>query len=336
MRVSFLNYISRENKKPSLAQSQPEWAQRLNIDFHVVSKCPICGSDSFTLQSTNKTMDATADFRLDIRSCNKCYHWHTNPNPSVELLAHLYATASPAVIGANWDLKVKSQNVKGTLASDDHWIVSRLLSQTAGNFLEVGSGDGSLVRKMRSLGWNSWGVDLGSYAAGYQIVTGVSQITLDKKFDVIVFQDVLEHVSNPIEEMSVYTPYLSNDCLLFVTVPWSESKRAKVLGGDWDMVKPLGHLHYFSKISAKVTLQKNKFDAIEMFPVNIYGFQARSVTFAFLSLLAGLLRQSRWRELRQRLKQLRSLVAIYPEKPLGDQLYVVGKKTTVEEHLPIV
>lgn len=296
------------------------------VDLTDIFECPVCHGCDFTLIGIVDTLDTSSNLQVAVRKCESCLHWHTNPMPTSELLNNLYSRSHPAVIGANWDRKTKDSNLRGGLASDNHWIVSNLNCTTPGRFLEVGSGDGSVLRKMQLLGWNAWGVEPGSYGEGSQVVSSYSNLPTDNKFDVIVFQDVLEHVSNPADEISIYVQFMAQDCILFMTVPWSESKRARLQRGDWDMVKPLGHLHYFSRYSAKLILDKNNFDVVDVFPVNIYPQHARSIIFALISILVGYIRPSRWKTLRKRMKHLILLLKIFPEKPLGDQLYIVGKR----------
>jgi hypothetical protein len=322
---------SMEDKALKLSVSDCSPTFQNGVDLIDIFECPGCRGSAFTSIGIVDTLDSNLNLSVTVRRCESCLHWHTSPMPRSELLNHLYSCSHPAVIGANWDIKTKHSNLLGGLASDDHWIVSRLNCMKAGSFLEVGSGDGRVLRKMRSLGWNSWGVEPGSYGEGSQVVSNYSDLPIDNKFDVIVFQDVLEHVSNPVDEISLYVQFMAQDCMLFMTVPWSESKRARLLQGDWDMVKPLGHLHYFSKYSTKLILDKNDFDVIEMFPVNIYPYRGRSIILALISILVGYLRPSRWNTLRNRAKHLISLLKIFPERPLGDQLYVVGKKRRIPD-----
>ena len=248
--------------------------------------------------------------------------------PKAELLTLLYSESSLSVIGENWASKVESNNLNETITSNSNWIVENLSQVKPGNFLEVGSGDGSLLRKMGKLGWNSFGVDLGSYAGGFQVVSSINQLPNSILFDVIVFQDVLEHVSDPSYELSNYADHLRTGALLFMAVPWSESKSAQFGKAHWDMVLPLGHLHYFSKKSAKILLESKNFEVLAMDTVNSQGSsltQAKSLIRSVLKVLSRILRPSKWKDLRNRISRMIMLTRCFPDHD-GDQLYIKAKK----------
>jgi hypothetical protein len=248
--------------------------------------------------------------------------------PKAELLAKLYFESSLFVLGEKWASGIETNNRNRTLAPDKDWIVHALSQVKAGNLLEVGPGDGSLLRKMRQLGWNSYGIDLGKYASGFQIVSSISQLPDLTLFDVIVFRDVLEHVSNPTYELSKYTDRVRVGATLFMTVPWSESKRARVCLTQWDMVRPIGHLHYFSKQSAKLILDANKFEVFSMETVKSCGStldQANTLLHAISRVASGVFQPKRWEDMYNRINQVIMLARCFPDN-VGDQLYVRAKK----------
>lgn len=227
-------------------------------EYSTVLECLVCGSPELEFVGNTFTIDTRSSFNVTIKKCQHCGHWMTDPMPSANLLAHLYRESSPAVLGENasdYQVSVQDRNISQKMAPDSNWIVNSLSEIEPSSVLEVGCGDGNLLRKFRSLGWDAYGVDMGTYAAGPQVVSSRQQLPTNKSFNVLVFQDVLEHLSDPKKELSEYMTLLAPNALLFIAVPWSESKRAQLAKTGWEMVRPLGHLHYFSTKSASLLFE---------------------------------------------------------------------------------
>ena len=69
-------------------------------------------------------------------------------------------------------------------------------------------------------------------------------------FDVIVLQDVLEHVSKPLQMMMACRALANDGARIYCAFPNKDSLVAKLIRERWRMVRSLGHLHYFSLASA--------------------------------------------------------------------------------------
>lgn len=296
----------------------------LSDDFSLQTSCYFCKSDQLEEIGSTSTIHPRSRFGLSIIRCLNCDHWHTNPMPKPELLSRLYAQASLSVEGADLLPSVDKVDTVSATAPDDHWIVKALCKYPPGNFLEIGPGKGALLRKMRSLGWNSFGVELATYKKGFQVVSSLGELPDSIQFDVIVFQDVLEHIPNPSPVLNDYLRFLSPSALLFMSVPWSESKRARYLKATWEMVRPLGHLHYFSKESSRSLLKSSGFEVLAIEAVNINRGYMRDLAAYTLSFVHGLL-PSKWRTLDTRTLRLIRYLALFPGDSVGDQLYVRAK-----------
>ena len=68
--------------------------------------------------------------------------------------------------------------------------------------------------------------------------------------------DVLEHLVDPIEMLKKINSKIKKGGKIFLTYPHSESFKSKILKDRWSMVSPLAHIHYFSKKSTKIMLEK--------------------------------------------------------------------------------
>lgn len=133
--------------------------------------------------------------------------------------------------------------------------------------LEFGCSSGYLGRALLKKGCRITGIDINLSALNrarryYEKVISGDIETLDfskklgnKRFDFLIFADVLEHLKNPKEALLKAHKYLRKDGLLIVSVPniAHASVRLELLTGDFEYEK-LGildetHLKYFTKKS---------------------------------------------------------------------------------------
>ena len=115
-----------------------------------------------------------------------------------------------------------------------------------GRSIEVGSGDGALVNHISSLGWESYGIDFGGFTNADNIFTDYTDIPAGLNFDLMIFENVIEHFSEPKTELKTYTTFLNKGAVVFISVPYSKSKRAIKTKTDWNTCVPLGHINFFS------------------------------------------------------------------------------------------
>jgi 2-polyprenyl-3-methyl-5-hydroxy-6-metoxy-1,4-benzoquinol methylase len=69
----------------------------------------------------------------------------------------------------------------------------------------------------------------------------------DKYFKAVVIWDVLEHLWNPVELLSVILSKLDDNGFVFISSPKPDSFFAKLTGRFWPFVTPPEHLGFFSK-----------------------------------------------------------------------------------------
>jgi hypothetical protein len=288
--------------------------------------CVACGFKIFQPIGRAKIIDPASADEFMIWACANCHHWVTDPLPTAHELAKLYSAGSLRVLGDGCSNIYASGDVTGKVEPNENWVVQRSLDLIPGNFLEIGPGDGSLIRKFRELGWNAFGVDPGQYLSDKSIFRNAKELPSNIMFQVIVMQDILEHTSNPWEELSQYKKYLTSGARVYMTFPWSESREAIKLGAQWSMVRPVGHLHYFSKSSAKSLLNSINAELVSIRIVNLMPSKIQRIknlvwlisTFPLQYFRRGV----RKNPYRQRLRLLwQSYISFRSE---GDQLYVEG------------
>ncbi len=122
--------------------------------------------------------------------------------------------------------------------------------------LDVGSGYGFLRKAAQDAGWKHDGTDLSKFAGkvakkqyGFNTFVGLlkdfAKQNKDKKFDIIVLADVIEHVQNPTEELKLVKSLLKPNGFCMVRTPNIVSTEAEVFGNLFYSLKS-EHLHYFS------------------------------------------------------------------------------------------
>jgi len=139
-------------------------------------------------------------------------------------------------------------------------ILSKLKVKAGGKLLDVGCGPGFFLDEARRAGWDVQGLDLSKWAQTYarehfgiEVLTGALEEAgfPERSFDVIVMNDVLEHLEDPKSTIRHARKILKNDGVLYVSTPDIDSALSRLLGARWWGIN-LFHLVYFSR----TTLEK--------------------------------------------------------------------------------
>jgi len=100
----------------------------------------------------------------------------------------------------------------------------------------------------------------------------LNKLPWDKKFDIIVMGDVLEHIKNPDETIKFFSKYLARDGKFIISIPnianWRI--RLRLLVGHFDYtdsgIMDNTHVHFYTSKSASLLLTSNNLEIL-----NIYG-----------------------------------------------------------------
>jgi hypothetical protein len=218
--------------------------QGTECSFSSALSCPICSGVS---RSTHPAYNIHPDlpYKFSMRVCKICWHGYIDPMPSQGLLSYLYQRGSLSVVGEGW------ANVKKVDLTIPEKIVELFEANTApANYLELGVGKGFLYRRFLERGWKCAGVEPGSWGSELpHIYSDITKLPRPYRADVLVALDVLEHVNDPVGTLRSLRSLTSLAGRLYCAVPNRESLRARLRREGWRMVRPIGHLHYFSKRS---------------------------------------------------------------------------------------
>jgi len=235
----------------------------INLDqFYAVEFCPICSFKKTHLVGKSLTIHPNSRYDFLIKKCLKCGHWFTDPTPEQNYLLKLYSEYSLSVYGEGWVNQITNKylnhpNYRELFANN--WILKKeCKSLNKGNYLEIGLGGGDILKCFESLGWNCYGVEPGRWGSDNpRIFQNFSKLPTDILYDVIVAEDVIEHVTNPLKMIRELSRVLSSNGRIYFTFPNSDSLRSKIMKTSWRMVRPIGHLHYFSAKSISIALYES-------------------------------------------------------------------------------
>jgi len=142
----------------------------------------------------------------------------------------------------------------------------RIESMTSvGRILDVGCANGDFLKMARDRGWRVCGADPSAArpqveAKGIELVgTTVHDAQVEAgSLDVITFWDVLEHVTDPVADLSRAAELLRPNGVIALTVPNSVNLLARISGHRWFGYQTAGeHLQFFTGESLARALAKS-------------------------------------------------------------------------------
>lgn len=139
-----------------------------------------------------------------------------------------------------------------------------------GNVLEIGSSTGILSSLLKQQGWDVAGIEPSREAASMANKRGVPTTVLpferaklaNKKYDVLIFNHTLEHMTNPLTILKKARSILGAGGILFIDVPNFASLAARVAGVSWKYILPNEHLWHFTPSALFNLLNKAGFSPL--------------------------------------------------------------------------
>jgi 2-polyprenyl-3-methyl-5-hydroxy-6-metoxy-1,4-benzoquinol methylase len=142
-----------------------------------------------------------------------------------------------------------------------------------GTILDVGCGAGFFLQLAQETGYNTQGVELSGYAAGYarkkfglSVFNGdIADAPFDKEsFDIITLWHILEHVHDPRQFLGEVHRLLKPNGLMAVEVPNIGSPVARMAGVNWELMAPKEHFYYFNTSTVRQYLEMLKFKIVQV------------------------------------------------------------------------
>lgn len=340
------------------------------IDIEGRPQCYFCNSAGVTLYSDLRDRLFDAPGTWNILSCRNCgliwldpqpipneiykiyrkYFTHqTTPTGSSPRLAELRANLGEAVlseyygyrrnkehvtVGALWKSLCRLSGVRDIFSFQ----MMGLKAAWRGRLLDVGCGDGAFLARMKSLGWEVFGVELDEKAAtvaktqfGVDVFIGTLEAAgfAEESFDAITLSHVIEHVGDPIELLCRCRNLLRKGGRVVVTTPNAECLGHRIFREHWRGLEVPRHSMVFS-LRTLAQLASEAGLSIGALRTSARGAHAFYLESRLLK--AGRWTDNPWPRSGKRLKmesvffQILEEVARVTRKSLGEELYFEGIK----------
>jgi SAM-dependent methyltransferase len=187
-----------------------------------------------------------SNYQFTLYRCNHCHILATHPVPS-----NLVYTGS------------RDENDNFSASDTSSWN-SRLLKKVksyrpSGELLEIGCNSGDFVELASQNGFNSIGVEIDDVAAnrgielGRDVINGdIIEVSLDKQFDVIVLNHVLEHIPDFSQLPSRLFQLLKPDGVVVMNVPNYKGLIARIMKEKWCQMAPFTHVWFYTRESLRL------------------------------------------------------------------------------------
>lgn len=290
------------------------------------NQCPICKSSKIFKVNNIKSNIREIKNVFDLMKCLDCLHRFISKIPNQLELNKLYEIDSPLVFGATiHELNQKENFIQNNFESIEpqfnHWIFD-YINQDDGNYFELGPGLCKLYKAFYLKGWKCQGLEQRSFIKIDGIKNDIQDI--ENNNDVVAALDVLEHLADPIEMLKKINLKMKKEAKIFLTYPHSESFKSKILKDRWQMVSPLAHIHYFSKTSTKIMLEKAGY---QILIIKDFSFvETRRLIRNFLKLPIFILKDIFQFNLKKIFFRFIELFLNILDLINGDQLKVIAKK----------
>ena len=221
--------------------------------------CLVCGGQKWSpLREGSDLCRPDYSLIFKLARCLACGHVMQVPVPDVRELDAAYSVSSdyvcyrPAWKEKGWPLW-KILRLWTTSRR-----VDRLKRHASGrDLLEVGCGAGDFMVAANRAGWKTCAVEYNPEMVevlreefGFDIRVGelTPHLWDDSAFDAVAFWNVLEHVRNPIAELTTAAAYLRPSGKLLLNIPSKEAaERGMWFGEQWALLDLPRHINFFDK-----------------------------------------------------------------------------------------
>lgn len=187
-------------------------------EYFLIRPCPLCQE-----QESEEVFEIE---NFSYHRCLLCSSLYTKPHLKDGVLDALYNDGTYQVYQDSL-VKKGSKIRKGVLEKRKFKQIAALLDKKSVALLDVGCGGGTFLEVCKENGWQVEGVDPSLEAIndnGIKVYRGdFKGIDFNKKYDVITFWGVLEHLSDPVSAVTKACEILNKNGILVFEVPSADS-----------------------------------------------------------------------------------------------------------------
>jgi 2-polyprenyl-3-methyl-5-hydroxy-6-metoxy-1,4-benzoquinol methylase len=223
------------------------------VDAYVDCPCPTCGT---------KALNSLFEKRGGKYSyCQNCDHIYLSNQLKQELLFRFYRDYPTSSL--EWHHEELSF-YRDIYASG---IALLFPLMPTGKILDIGSSSGLFLSIAKEHGYCCFGIEPNTLERSYALERGLEIIgsTIDdikssqSTFDIITLWDVLEHIYNPVEYLSLLADFLNPGGVILLQVPTSDSLAARIMRQYCNMFDGIEHLTLFSSKSLDIAFKQAGF-----------------------------------------------------------------------------
>ncbi len=264
----------------------------------LVSKCPVCGNDSFQLLHACKDHVVSHE-TFSVVTCTKCGLGITQPQPEINVIGKYYQSSEYISHTG------KQQGLQGILYKTVRKYTlnrKRGLLQSffkTGKILDYGCGTGEFLAAMKQSGWMTVGIEPSQQARTkaenllQQRIHADFNTIPDQLYNTITLWHVLEHVHNISETLSKLRSLLHPEGYMLIAVPNHQSLDAEIYQSYWAGYDVPRHLWHFTRENMKTLLHNHQLNLVTTLPmkfdavyVSLLSEQYRNTSFLKRWLLA--------------------------------------------------
>lgn len=256
----------------------------LDSNYFTKQNCPVCKSDKYSVIYKNvihtcnvlevaKIPYLNKDVKTSVNVCRNCNHKYLNETIKNEFLTKYYNEIES-------EFHSKNDGNQTEILKNENKIWANYILKYCPNtrsLLEIGCGSGFLLNRLRKKGFETYGIEPSLSASnfaknklGLNVVKGFldTNTFVDKKFDIIILFDVIEHIDNLENLMDLIKFYLSSNGYVVIMTGNVDSFFVRLCGKKWLYFFSWEHISFFNKKSISFLLNQNKFKLIRFKKIN--------------------------------------------------------------------
>ncbi|MEM3127027.1 MAG: class I SAM-dependent methyltransferase [Candidatus Woesearchaeota archaeon] len=227
----------------------------MNVEY---TRCNLCKADNYDFLFRKQG--------FNIVKCKKCSLVYVNPRLTQrELVANYNANKISPVPYYKEHFEEDKQTFRKRIK-----IIKKYKKR--GKLLDIGCSIGTFLETAKEENFEGQGIDINKQAISVAQKKGlnvkVANIEKNKisgaPFDIIVMNDLIEHVTDPVKTMKIANRLLKKKGIIFLVTPNAGSTMGKLTRKRWIHYKPDEHLSYFTPKTMSILLRKSGFSPLHI------------------------------------------------------------------------
>lgn len=215
--------------------------------------------------------------KFELQKCEKCNHISLNIEKTKINFDSLYGEYYPRKNLTSLDVRNGSRKIAGLKNKIKLYLEGlsnqgQIYAESGMKVLDFGCGAGYSLVEMSEIGVDCYGIEADTNVKiigeelGLKLHVGTLEDSPFKniKFDLIILNQVLEHVADPIQLIDKFKSMLSEKGIIVISVPNVDSIYRKIFGFKWINWHIPYHIHHFSKKTVSELFERSGYKIIKV------------------------------------------------------------------------